>query len=173
MALICKNSPIPVALDEELIGLYDANQRVNLLNTVKPQYIILKPSLIGGLEETLNWSNLADHFNIEWWVTSALEGNIGLNAIAQWTFLNGSAMPQGLGTGQVFSNNIHSPLEIRGEQLGYNTNIYWEEINFTKTNSESVKQKPFQYENELLQATKENKVEPKLSDSNKVKRRFT
>ena len=125
MAELCKTSPIPIALDEELIGITDKNKRISVLDTIKPQYIILKPSLIGGLEEAKKWSELASERNIYWWLTSALEGNIGLNALAQWTFVFGSNMPQGLGTGQVFTNNIKSPLEIRGEKLWYNPAINW------------------------------------------------
>jgi o-succinylbenzoate synthase len=129
MAELCRTSPIPIALDEELIGINEPNKRIELLETIKPQYIILKPSLIGGLEEAKKWSNLAIDRHICWWVTSALEGNIGLNAIAQWTFVHGSNMPQGLGTGQVFTNNIASPLEIRGEELWYNPNLHWKLVN--------------------------------------------
>ncbi len=126
MSNLCKNTPIPIAMDEELIGITGISKREDLLNTIKPQYIILKPSLVGGLNETKKWSLLADNKGIGWWVTSALEGNIGLNAIAQWTFINGLDMPQGLGTGQVFSNNIVSPLKIVGEQLWYNPKTKWD-----------------------------------------------
>ncbi|MBI9067757.1 MAG: o-succinylbenzoate synthase [Salinivirgaceae bacterium] len=128
MKRLCANTPLPIALDEELIGIADTDKRIQLLETIKPQYIILKPSLIGGLKDSEEWSKLAIKRNIAWWVTSALEGNIGLNAIAQWTFANGSKMPQGLGTGQVFSNNITSPLEIKGEELYYNPQINWQNI---------------------------------------------
>jgi len=144
MAALCKNTPIPIALDEELIGITHPNDRENMLETIKPQYIILKPSLIGGLEEANKWSNLAMLRNIGWWVTSALEGNIGLNAIAQWTFLNGSKMPQGLGTGQIFSNNLESPLEIRGEQLWYNPNLLWNFDGLGFQNSTPVLRTPTQ-----------------------------
>lgn len=121
MATLCRQTPLPIALDEELIGISDINLRTELIDTIKPQYIILKPSLIGGLKETELWSKLATERNIGWWLTSALEGNIGLNAIAQWTYINGSNMPQGLGTGQVFTNNINSPLVIKGEELWHIT----------------------------------------------------
>jgi o-succinylbenzoate synthase len=130
MAKLCQNSALPIALDEELIGISSNREREQMLDTIKPQFIILKPSLIGGLHEAEEWSELAKNRNVDWWVTSALEGNIGLNAIAQWTYLKGSQMPQGLGTGQVFSNNISSPLEIKGEELWYNTSKLWQEINF-------------------------------------------
>jgi len=128
MEYICRNTPLPIALDEELIGISDTKQRIELLKTIKPQYIILKPSLTGGLQDTKEWSNLAEQNNIGRWVTSALESNIGLNAIAQWTFINGSDMPQGLGTGQVFKNNINSPLKIKGEELWFNNTSKWENI---------------------------------------------
>jgi len=128
MANLCKQTPLPVALDEELIGIDEDQRKTELLKTIKPQYIVLKPSLIGGLAETTNWASLAEQSNIDWWVTSALEGNIGLNAIAQWTYKYGSNMPQGLGTGQVFSNNIDSPLEIKRDELYYNPNKDWDKI---------------------------------------------
>ncbi|MGD9992612.1 MAG: enolase C-terminal domain-like protein [Salinivirgaceae bacterium] len=126
MHRLCRNSPIPIALDEELIGIEDKQQRIHLLESILPQYIILKPSLIGGLYDAKEWSQLAKERNIAWWLTSALEGNIGLNALAQWTFINGSAMPQGLGTGQVYANNINAPLEIQGERLWYNPEKSWQ-----------------------------------------------
>ncbi len=125
MRRICYQSPIPVALDEELIGIYDRQRQLELLETIKPQYIILKPSLIGGLQAASEWSQLAIQHKIGWWVTSALEGAIGLNAIAQWTFCHGSPMPQGLGTGKLYSNNFNSPLEMRGEELWYNPEKFW------------------------------------------------
>jgi len=125
MAELCKQTPIPIALDEELIGITTNENKIKILETLNPHYVIFKPSLIGGLEETKKWSICANELNIGWWVTSALEGNIGLNAIAQWTYQNGSDMPQGLGTGQVFSNNIDSPLNIQKNKLWYHTNQNW------------------------------------------------
>ncbi|MCK9206969.1 MAG: o-succinylbenzoate synthase [Salinivirgaceae bacterium] len=122
---VCLKSPIPVALDEELIGIWEDPLRNELLDVIRPQYIILKPSLIGGLKKTARWSQMADQRNIGWWVTSALEGNIGLNAIAQWIFCQGSTMPQGLGTGQIYTNNFNSPLEMRGEELWYSNDKKW------------------------------------------------
>ena len=120
MAMLCKNTPIPIALDEELIGL-SAHRHTELLDSVKPQYIILKPSLIGGFKASENWINLCERRDIGWWATSALESNVGLNAIAEWihplTKAKNINMPQGLGTGLLYSNNIPSPLEIRGEYL--------------------------------------------------------
>ncbi|MGM0621859.1 MAG: enolase C-terminal domain-like protein, partial [Bacteroidota bacterium] len=120
MAVLCKESPIPVALDEELIGIHDKNKKEKLLDTVRPQFLILKPSLHGGLSGCEEWIDLAESRSVGWWVTSYLESNIGLNAIAQWTFRQNATGHQGLGTGSLFTNNIPSPLEIRGEKLWFN-----------------------------------------------------
>ena len=121
MAELCKKTPFPIALDEELIGIFTPEEKIKLLETIKPQYIILKPSLIGGFKGSQEWISIAEKLNIKWWITSALESNIGLNAIAQWTFTLHNSMPQGLGTGSLYTNNIPSRLEIRGEQLFYKT----------------------------------------------------
>ncbi|MDQ1165926.1 o-succinylbenzoate synthase [Flavobacterium sp. SORGH_AS_0622] len=126
MAELCKETPFPIALDEELIGIFPFEEKEKLLQEIKPQYIILKPSFIGGFKGTQEWISLADKYNIGWWITSALESNIGLNAIAQWTFLQNSKMPQGLGTGALYSNNIDCPLEVKNGQLWYNTVKEWE-----------------------------------------------
>jgi o-succinylbenzoate synthase len=123
MAAICQQSPIPIVLDEELIGTAPNEE---LLKTIHPTYIILKPSLLGGFKVSEEWIRLAEKHNIGWWITSALEANIGLNAIAQWTATLGSKLPQGLGTGQLYHNNIPSPLEIRDAQLFYNQNANWD-----------------------------------------------
>lgn len=120
MAQLCESAPLPIALDEELIGIHDVSIRKKLLTHIKPQYIILKPSLTGGFLSSLNWINLALDVDVGWWVTSALEGNIGLNAIAQWTATLNNSMPQGLGTGQLFTNNIVSPLQVENGQLFFN-----------------------------------------------------
>jgi o-succinylbenzoate synthase len=128
MARICKTSLIPIALDEELIGIFDRETKQELLSAIKPQYIILKPSLIGGLEKGNEWIQLAERQGIGWWATSALESNVGLNAIAQWVFTQNPRMVQGLGTGKVFSNNINSPLELKGSELFYNTGSKWGEV---------------------------------------------
>ncbi len=117
MSYLCNITPIPIALDEELIGIFDIQSKIRLLDTISPQYIILKPSLIGGYKGTQEWINLAEERNIKWWITSALESNVGLNAIAQWTFTLNNKMPQGLGTGSLYLNNIPSKLYIKGEQL--------------------------------------------------------
>ncbi|HEY5589430.1 MAG TPA: o-succinylbenzoate synthase [Paludibacter sp.] len=125
MADLCKKSPIPIVLDEELIGLNSFEKEI-LLQTIKPAYIILKPSLIGGFKQSEEWIQLAEKLNIAWWVTSALESNIGLNAIAQWTATLGSSLPQGLGTGQLYNNNIPSPLSIENAQLFYRNQQTWD-----------------------------------------------
>ena len=119
MADICRNSPIPVALDEELIGESDRVRRDTMLNIIKPSYIILKPSLCGGLDATDRWIKSARMHKIGWWLTSALESNVGLNAIAQLAASHNVKRPQGLGTGLLYHNNIPSPLSLRGERLYY------------------------------------------------------
>lgn len=125
MASLCAKTPLPIALDEELIGIFEASERDVLLKQIQPQYIILKPSLIGGFVQTKQWIDLATTHKIGWWITSALESNIGLNAIAQFTYLQGNNMPQGLGTGSLYANNFESPLCIRGEHIWYDTNLDW------------------------------------------------
>ena len=125
MAFLCEETPLPIALDEELIGVFDVTKRTKMLQIIKPQYIILKPSLVGGFKESLEWIELAKKSGIGWWVTSALESNIGLNAIAQWTATLKSSMPQGLGTGGLFTNNFDSPLEVYKGGLYYNKNKNW------------------------------------------------
>ena len=125
MAALCKSTPLPIALDEELIGVFGMDKKRDLLEKIKPQYIILKPSLLGGFSQSEEWIKLAEELNIGWWVTSALESNIGLNAIAQWTYTLNNPMPQGLGTGKVFSNNIPSPLAIEKGNLKYFVNQDW------------------------------------------------
>ncbi len=125
MAVLCKNTPIPIALDEELIGVFTIDKKEELLQKIKPQYIILKPSFIGGFRGTKEWISIAEKHHIAWWITSALESNIGLNAIAQWTFLQKNTMPQGLGTGALFTNNFECPLEVSEGQLWYTNNKFW------------------------------------------------
>ena len=117
MTILCATTPTPIALDEELIGVINQEDKFNLLEKIKPQYIILKPSLVGGIRGSLEWINAADTYEIDFWITSALESNIGLSAIAQWTAILYPEMPQGLGTGGLFTNNFPSRLELRGENL--------------------------------------------------------
>lgn len=129
MAKLCKETPLPIALDEELIpGIghdscgsfetYTTDYKMSLLNEINPQYIILKPSLHGSISGCDEWISLAQHRNIGWWATSALESNVGLNAIAHWVAKYHPTMPQGLGTGQIYENNIEGyPIELRGDEL--------------------------------------------------------
>lgn len=119
MARLCRETPVPIALDEELIGVYQTEQKRQLLERIRPQYIILKPALCGGFGGAEEWIRLAGNSGIGWWVTSALESNIGLNALAQWVATLGVKMPQGLGTGQLYANNLPSPLRLQGEKLFY------------------------------------------------------
>lgn len=125
MADLCKKSPLPIALDEELIGVVNYDDKENLLDKIMPKYIIIKPSLVGGFKGSEEWIRLAEERNIGWWITSALESNIGLNAIAQWTFSLNSKMPQGLGTGSLFTNNFESPLDVKNGHLKYNKFSLW------------------------------------------------
>ena len=125
MAQLCSETPLPIALDEELIGVFSVTEKQFLLQTIKPQYIILKPTLVGGFKGSQEWIALAESNQIGWWVTSALESNIGLNAIAQWTYTLESPLPQGLGTGGLFTNNIQSPLVVDSGQLVYDLKTKW------------------------------------------------
>ncbi|MFS4469217.1 o-succinylbenzoate synthase [Maribacter sp. 2210JD10-5] len=127
MKSLCAKTSLPIALDEELIGILDVTEKEKLLLTIKPQYIILKPSLVGGFRGSEEWIGLAEKLGIAWWITSALESNIGLNAIAQWTAILDSKMPQGLGTGSLFTNNIESPLEVKHGGLYYDQHKRWNE----------------------------------------------
>lgn len=117
MAQLCAHSPIAIGLDEELIGVTERASKERLLDTIKPRYLILKPSLHGGISGCTEWMSLARARGIGYWVTSALESNIGLNAIAQWCGTQGVTMPQGLGTGLLYTNNVASPLSIVQAQL--------------------------------------------------------
>ncbi len=119
MSKLCEITPLPIALDEELIGVTFSKSKAELLDSIKPQYIILKPTLLGGFINTEEWYRLANQRQISWWITSALESNIGLNALAQWTATLNNSLPQGLGTGQLYTNNIPSPLFIKNGYLYY------------------------------------------------------
>lgn len=123
---LCLHSPVPVALDEELIGILDKSEKELLLDRLQPPYIILKPSLLGGLAATAEWIVLAEERGIAWWITSALESNIGLNAIAQFTAAYQPVMPQGLGTGQLYTNNVSSPLVVEKGKLHYRPKHSWD-----------------------------------------------
>jgi o-succinylbenzoate synthase len=132
MARLCELSPLPIALDEELIGISYRNEMQKLIKTIRPAYLVLKPSLHGGLAGCEKWIELADMKTIGWWITSALESNIGLNAIAQWTIKQNSQVEQGLGTGQLFTNNFDSPLQIEGDQLWFRPEKNWDLTNLLK-----------------------------------------
>jgi len=125
MAELCRESPLPIALDEELIGVNDPDIKRQMLNIIRPSYIILKPSLHGGMAGVREWIDIARDMRIGSWITSALESNIGLNAIAQLCssiYGNDIKMSQGLGTGQLFTDNIPMSLEIRGDKLWISKN---------------------------------------------------
>lgn len=126
MAELIKASPIDIALDEELIGITDPKEKEKMLKAIRPQYIIIKPSILGGFGLAEEWMEIADDLLIPYWVTSALESNIGLNAIAQWVTDLELTRPQGLGTGKLYSNNIKSPLVIEEGFLQYNTDRDWD-----------------------------------------------
>src|SRR5690606_1302417 len=105
---------------------FELEEKKKLLQTINPQYLIFKPSLIGGFKGVKEWIKVCEQSSIDWWITSALESNIGLNAIAQWTYTLNNPMPQGLGTGSLYSNNITSPLQVIGENLYYNSYGKWD-----------------------------------------------
>ena len=120
MARLCAATPLPIGLDEELIGVNERQKKIELLDTIRPQYIVLKPSLHGGMAETKEWIQIARERNIGSWITSALESNVGLNAIAQLTasiYGTNIRHAQGLGTGQLFADNIEMPLKVLGDKL--------------------------------------------------------
>ncbi|MFT7436433.1 MAG: O-succinylbenzoate synthase [Algoriphagus sp.] len=125
MAELCASTPVPIALDEELIGITGDSQ-LALLNLIKPQFLIFKPTLIGGFKATDKWVELADANSIRWWLTSALEANIGLNAICQYTSSKKNPLPQGLGTGSLFDNNIPCPLLVEGGFIHANGPEEWD-----------------------------------------------
>jgi len=125
MARLCEKTPLPIALDEELIGVFSVTKKQELLQTIRPQYIILKPSLAGGFAGCDEWIKIAESLHIGWWITSALESNVGLNGIAQYTFIKQSKMYQGLGTGSLFTNNFSSPLQVKNGTLRYENNLDW------------------------------------------------
>lgn len=127
MAKICQESPIPIALDEELIGIHSYEEKKKLLHTIKPAYVVLKPTLLGGFRATRDWIEIVQPLNIGWWITSALESNIGLNSIAQFTStLETKGLHQGLGTGQLYTNNIESPLVILLGNLMFDKTKKWD-----------------------------------------------
>lgn len=127
MEELCRKSAIPVAFDEELIGKELLSEKSSLLKAFKPQFIVLKPTLLGGFQASTEWIELAESMGIGWWITSALESNIGLNAICQYTASFRTAMPQGLGTGGIYENNIPSPLQVRDANISLSAEGGWDE----------------------------------------------
>lgn len=130
MARVCALSPIPIALDEELIGVTGGGAKRRLILEIQPSFLILKPTMLGGFSSCREWIRLAEETGIGWWVTSALESNIGLNAVSQFVAEFDNPLPQGLGTGQLYHNNIDSPLYIRNGYLYYDQTGAWEPIVF-------------------------------------------
>ena len=122
MRFVCEMSPLPIALDEELIGVYGMENKRKLLDYIKPRYIILKPALCGGFSGAEEWMKAASDFGIGYWITSALESNVGLNALAQFTGTLHPEIPQGLGTGALYTNNFTLPLELNGDKLRFDPN---------------------------------------------------
>jgi len=126
MAELCAASPVPIALDEDLIGLNTRDAKVDLLDSIRPPFIVIKPSLVGGWAATQEWIDLAKARGIGWWITSALESSIGLNAIAQYTATLNVSIAQGLGTGKVYANNVPSPLSVERGMLHYRPEMEWD-----------------------------------------------
>lgn len=126
LAELCRTSPVPVALDEELIGVNDYMEKFKLLKAVNPPFLILKPTLLGGFHGCREWIELANRLKIKWWLTSALESNVGLNAIGQFAAEFQNALPQGLGTGQLYDNNVPAPLRVEDGHLRYQPDGVWD-----------------------------------------------
>jgi o-succinylbenzoate synthase len=126
MAKLCEATELPIALDEELIGTYDPESMTRMLEKLSPAYIILKPSLLGGFNATYQWIQAAGEMSIPWWITSALESNVGLAAIAQFTGQFYNPLPQGLGTGQLYNANVDCPLQLEGQMLSYHQDHNWD-----------------------------------------------
>lgn len=131
MARLCAETPIPIALDEELIGKGTISERIRTLEKIKPQFIILKPALCGGFSGANEWIEEAEKRGIGWWITSALESNVGLNAIAQFTSFVNASGPQGLGTGNLFTNNFETPVFLEKDQLGFDPSIRFDYSQFS------------------------------------------
>jgi len=123
---LCRQSPIAISLDEELIGVETPEQKFEMLSRIKPQFITLKPTLHGGLSGCKQWIEIAHQLGIGWWVTSALESNIGLNAICQFAGNYAITIPQGLGTGAIYENNFKTPLRVKDGAISLNASYGWE-----------------------------------------------
>ncbi|MCM4154585.1 o-succinylbenzoate synthase [Gramella sp. AN32] len=125
MRKLCLQTPLPIALDEELIGITSVTEKEELILIIQPQYAIFKPSLIGGFRGTREWLEICENNKVDWWITSALESNVGLNAISQWTYTLNPKLPQGLGTGGLYTNNFESPLEVERGKFKYDPSKEW------------------------------------------------
>ncbi len=125
MEEVCVESAIPIALDEELIGVHVLQDGLKMLRKIKPAYLIIKPTLLGGLAESNRWVTCAENAEVHWWATSALESNVGLNAIAQWVSTKNNLLPQGLGTGNLYNNNAASPLKTANGKLYSHSDLTW------------------------------------------------
>ena len=128
MADIAKHSPVPVALDEEMIGVHGRDDMAALLDTIRPAYIVIKPTLHGGMTYGAQWIDMARERGIGWWITSALETNIGLNAIAHWCASYRTGMPQGLGTGLLFTDNVDAGLAMDDGRLWFRRSVTNDEM---------------------------------------------
>lgn len=126
LAELCQKTPIPIALDEELTGIQTRKEKEELLDRIKPQYLVLKPTLHGGFLGCAEWIEVADARKIGWWLTSSMESNLGLNALAQFASQYSNPLPQGLGTGMIFKDNIPSPLEVKKGKLIWNSKESWD-----------------------------------------------
>jgi o-succinylbenzoate synthase len=127
MAELCRQTTVPIALDEDVLGVLSRDEKKKLITDIKPQFVILKPSLLGGFKHTQDWIELSDSQGVGWWITSALESTIGLNAVAQFTAQYPIGMPQGLGTGKIYTDNILSPLTISKGELRLDPKAKWDD----------------------------------------------
>lgn len=128
MEELCRKSPIPVAFDEELIGVFREEEKRALLEKLRPRFIVLKPTLHGGFSGCAEWISLAEQLNIGWWITSALESSVGLNAICQFTANYHTSIPQGLGTGAIYQDNFSSPLKVADGKIWYDAQCGWDTL---------------------------------------------
>jgi o-succinylbenzoate synthase len=126
MEQLCARSPVPIAFDEELIGYTGEESMEQLLLRMRPKFIVLKPTLHGGLSGCSSWINIAEKYGIGWWITSALESSIGLNAICQFTANYPIAIPQGLGTGAIYQYNFDSPLRVKNGTIFLDASQPWD-----------------------------------------------
>ncbi len=133
MKELCQKSAVPIGLDEDLIGIGSVKEKRELLEYIRPQYLVLKPTLLGGFKACQEWIKIAEEKGIGWWITSALESNLGLNAIAQFAAQYPLDLHQGLGTGKLYDNNIISPLKVDSGHLNYEAGEEWDFSVLTET----------------------------------------